>query len=75
MFAFEGDVPDDFRVSEEMEVLDKDKSGLITREEWLNYLCVNPENTGRNIFRANLKHLFNRYDKDNSGYLTFVEIK
>jgi hypothetical protein len=44
LFAYEGDMPDDFRVYEEMQILDKDGSGFVSRQEWINYLCLNQDN-------------------------------
>ena len=35
LYAFEGDKPDLFRIKEEMTILDKDKSGYVSREEWI----------------------------------------
>lgn len=75
LYAYEGDIPDDFRVYEEMQQLDKDKSGYINRQEWVSYLCLDPDNQGKTVFRGNLKRLFNKFDQDNSGALSIVEIK
>ncbi|KAM3132892.1 hypothetical protein pb186bvf_015040 [Paramecium bursaria] len=73
LYAFEGDKPDVFRIKDEMAILDTDGSGYISREEWINYLCVKEK--GKFVFRGHLKILFNKYDKDNSGFLTIPEIK
>ncbi|CAD8057048.1 unnamed protein product [Paramecium primaurelia] len=73
LYAYEGDKPDLFRIKEEMKILDKDNSGYVSREEWIQYLCV--EDKGKFQFRGNLKQLFNKYDKDNSGALSIPEIK
>ena len=73
LYAFEGDKPDVFRIKDEMAILDTDGSGYISREEWINYLCVKEK--GKFVFRGHLKILFNKYDKDNSGFLTLPEIK
>jgi hypothetical protein len=75
IFAYEGDVPDLFRVADEMLILDKDKSGYVSRSEWITYLCLNPESQGKAVFRGNLKRLFNKFDADNSGALSISEIK
>jgi len=56
-----------------MEILDKDGSGLVSREEWISYLCIGEKT--KSVFRGNLKLLFNKYDADNSGALSLREIR
>jgi hypothetical protein len=41
IYTLEGIIPTEDRLYYEMKELDKDKSGFVTREEWLHYLCVN----------------------------------
>jgi Ca2+-binding EF-hand superfamily protein len=48
-------------------MLDKDKSGYVSRKEWLYYLCEDVNNTGKAILRGNLRELFNKYDLNNDG--------
>lgn len=45
LYAYEGDIPDENRIGYEMEILDKDKSGYVTRREWLEYLCMDSSNS------------------------------
>jgi Ca2+-binding EF-hand superfamily protein len=47
----------------------------INLKEWLHYLCTTPANTGKSVFRQSLRKLFNQFDKDNSGYLNFRELR
>ncbi|CAD8110174.1 unnamed protein product [Paramecium sonneborni] len=73
IYAYEGDKPDYYRLQTEMEILDMDQSGKITRDEWIKYLCVNEK--GKFIFRGTLQHKFNEYDKDHNGILSIKDIK
>ncbi|CAD8184143.1 unnamed protein product [Paramecium octaurelia] len=73
IYAYEGDKPDYYRLQTEMEILDMDQSGKITRDEWIKYLCVNEK--GKFVFRGTLQHQFNEYDKDHDGMLSIKDIK
>ena len=57
-----------------MEMLDKDKSGYVTRKEWLEYLCMDSSNSQKMEFRSGMKDLFQQYDTDNSGKLSKNEL-
>ncbi|KAL4498421.1 hypothetical protein ABPG72_013227 [Tetrahymena utriculariae] len=74
IYAYEGDKPDEDRLQYEMEQLDKDNSGYVTRKEWIEYLCIDPNNAQKAAFRTDLKTLFLQYDQDRSGYLTKQEL-
>jgi hypothetical protein len=41
-----------------MKNLDKSKDGVITRNEWMEYLCVNKHKKGELFFRGRLKKKF-----------------
>lgn len=75
IFAFEGEKPNDFRIVDEMKTLDKNKSGTISREEWMSYLCLNHKVAGKSIFRISLRQKFGQFDKDKSGTLNYNELK
>jgi len=74
IYAYDGTKADIFRIEHELKIMDKDGSGCINRDEWLNFLSTDPNNSGKRIFRSNLRNLFSKYDKDNSGILTKEEI-
>jgi len=38
--------------------LDKDKSGEITVQEWMNFLCSDPNNSRKLVFRRNIRDSF-----------------
>lgn len=58
-----------------MKEIDNNNTETIDRLEWMRYLCVQDDMSGHQIFRANLKKVFNKYDVDKSGTLTIKEIK
>lgn len=74
LWVYEGQEPSEIRVVNEMKEMDKDKSGYIDRYEWINAFCQVDKN-GKNVFRASLKELFEKYDVDNSGCLNLKELK
>ena len=74
IYAYDGTKADVFRIEHELKIMDKDGSGQINRDEWLNFLSTDPNNSGKRIFRSNLRSLFSKFDKDNSGYLNKEEI-
>jgi Ca2+-binding EF-hand superfamily protein len=74
IWIYEGEEPNDHRVQNEMKEIDADKSGFIDRFEWVKNFCA-PDKNGKIVFRSNIKALFEKYDKDNSGYLTMDEIQ
>jgi Ca2+-binding EF-hand superfamily protein len=74
LWLYEGEEPNDDRLRHEMRAIDKDGSGEIDRYEWMKHLCQTDKN-GKNVFRTNLKVLFQRYDRDSSGYLSMDETK
>jgi len=69
LYALEGDRPDRFRIRREIDIMDTDKSGNINRKEWIEFLCIDPTNSGKMVFRSGLRDLFNKYDANNSGEL------
>ena len=74
IYAYDGTKPDLFRIEHELKIMDKDNSGQINRDEWLNFLSTDPNNSGKRIFRSNLHTLFSKFDKDGSGSLSKEEI-
>ena len=74
IYAYDGTKADIFRIEHELRIMDKDNSGCINRDEWLNFLSTDPNNSGKRIFRSNLRMLFSKFDKDNSGILNKDEI-
>ena len=40
LWTYENEQPSNFRHKDSMEIMDKDKSGWISREEWIKYLCL-----------------------------------
>lgn len=74
LWVYEGQEPNEVRVSNEIQTIDKDRSGEISRYEWVKNLCSADKN-GKTVFRANLRTLFEKYDMDNSGSLNIDEIK
>ena len=71
---YESEAPSDYRLTEEMKLLDKDESGEVDRSEWMKHLC-SADSTGKMIFRANLKAQFEKYDIDNTGALNYQELQ
>ena len=74
-WLFEGTEPNEFRLKRELIEMDTDKTETIDRMEWMQHLCVEDSKTGHQIFRSNLKKMFDKYDEDKSGTLTVKEIK
>lgn len=74
IWIYENDQPDPSRLQRDLKEIDKDNSGCINRKEWMKHLCTYDEKTGKYIFDAQLFQLFEKYDKDNSGYLRKDEI-
>jgi Ca2+-binding EF-hand superfamily protein len=56
----------------EMDNMDPNRRGYITRDDWMKYLC-SPLTSGKYIFRGRLKRMFKKFDGDNSGYLDRAE--
>lgn len=75
LWIYEDEEPNEWRIKAEMKEIDQDESYSIDRLEWMKHLCVEDQKTGKQIFRSELKRLFERYDKNKRGYLTNVEVK
>lgn len=74
-WLFEGEEPNEFRLKRELIEMDTDKTETIDRMEWMQHLCVEDSQTGHQVFRSNLKQMFDKYDEDKSGTLTVKELK
>lgn len=74
IWVYESQEPSELRIKNEMAEIDKTKDGHIDRYEWMRSLCSSNKQ-GKMVFRANLKTLFDKYDVDNSGTLTYKEIR
>lgn len=55
--------------------IDKDRTETIDRIEWMKHFCQIDTRTGHQVFRSNLKSMFEKYDVDHSGTLAIKEIK
>jgi hypothetical protein len=55
LFAYEGEEPSLYRLNEEMKQLDRDKSGTVSKLEWISFLCVSKENQGKAVMRESLR--------------------
>lgn len=73
LYAYEGEKVDQYRVNQDMEELDKDKSGEVSREEWILYLCTKCK--GKYYLRSTIRKQFNLFDVNNSGSLDRGELK
>lgn len=74
-WLFENEEPNEFRLKRELLEMDKDRTETIDRMEWMQHLCVEDAKTGHQVFRSNLKKMFEKYDEDKSGTLTVKEVK
>lgn len=76
LYALEGSVPSDDRIVYEMEQLDNDKSGFVSCQEWLQYLCIDKsESMEKFVYKDELRQKFIAFDKDKSGFLCFNELE
>lgn len=74
IWIYENEEPSDLRVNSDLKELDKDGSNTIDRYEWIKHFCSEDRN-GTRVFRASLRQLFEKYDKDHSGSLTVDELR
>lgn len=74
LWLYEEREPSDERVEFEMNEMKKDGRGGIILDDWMKNLCVIDKDEKYHI-RPSLKKLFESFDKDGSGYLSFDELK
>lgn len=75
LWIYEDEEPNEWRLKAEMKEIDKDGNQSIDRLEWLKHLCVEDQKSGKQIFRNEIKKLFEKYDKNNTGVLTSLDVK
>lgn len=75
LWIYEDEEPNEWRLKAEMREIDKDGNQSIDRLEWLKHLCVEDHKSGKQIFRSEVKRLFEKYDKNNQGFLTNSQVK
>ena len=75
LWIYEDEEPNEWRLKAEMKEIDKDGNQSIDRLEWLKHLCVEDQKSGKQMFRSEVKKLFERYDKNNTGTLTSLDVK
>ena len=75
LWVYENEEPNEFRLKAELMEIDADKSNSIDRIEWLRHLCLPDKQSGKAVFRKELKEMFEKYDKDNSGELSLTELR
>lgn len=74
LWLYEEKEPSDDRMRFELGEMAKNPGGGLTMNSWLKGLCV-MESDGKYSIRPRLRKMFEKYDKDGSGYLTVVELK
>ena len=73
LFCFDDfNKPDNWRVREEMDIIDKNKDATVSREEWIDSLCR--EQIGLYNFYYIVKNKFLKYDANKSGFLEKNEL-
>ena len=75
LWVYENEEPNEFRLKAELLEIDADKSNSIDRLEWLRHLCLPDKQSGKAVFRKELKEMFEKYDRDNSGDLSLKELR
>jgi len=75
LWIYEDEEPNEWRIKAEMKEIDKDGNQSIDRLEWLKHLCVEDQKSGKQTFRSEVKRLFEKYDKNNTGSLTTHDVK
>ena len=75
LWIYENEEPNEWRLKAEMKEIDSDGNLSIDRLEWLKHLCVEDQKSGKQIFRSEIKRLFEKYDKNHTGYLSNAEVK
>lgn len=75
LWIYEDEEPNEWRIKAEMKEIDQDENQTIDRLEWLKHLCVEDQKSGKQIFRSEVKRLFEKYDKKNLGYLSSSQVK
>lgn len=74
LWLYEDKEPTEDRVMFEMNEMGKNGREGLVLNDWLKNLCVQ-DSLGRYAIRPSLKKLFDKYDTDGSGYLSFEELK
>ena len=74
IWIYDGSEPSDAKLSIEMDEIDADHSGFVSREEWIANFCI-PDDDGKMVFKKSLRELFEKLDADKSGALSFEEMK
>ena len=74
IWIYEDKEPSETKLLVEMNDIDKNHSGYISRDEWITCFCM-PENDGTMIFKKGLRELFEKVDIDGSGFLSYDELK
>jgi Ca2+-binding EF-hand superfamily protein len=75
LWLTEGIEPTEKRVAKEMAIMDHDKNGSISLQEWIEYVCAIDSVTGNLYFDYELKRKFDVYDTNNSGTIEKEELK
>lgn len=74
LWLHEGKEPSDEKVEYEMNELIKEGSQGITLEGWMKNLCC-LDKSGNYSIRPTLRNLFEKHDVDDSGFLSYDELK
>lgn len=74
IYVYDGAKSNIFQIENQLKIIDRNNSGVINRDEWIRFLSTDPDNSGKRIFKSNLRMLFTKFDKDHSGNLSKTEI-
>lgn len=74
LWVYEDREPTEERVAFEMKEMGKSGIEGLVLNDWIRNLCVQ-DSLGRYAIRPSLKKLFDKYDVDGSGFLSFEELK
>lgn len=69
LWIYEDEEPDYFRVTQVQQEIDPNKSGVIPRSTWMQYLCSEDAILKRVLYDSVLKKTFEKFDVQQKGFL------
>jgi hypothetical protein len=69
LWIYEDDEPDYFKVTQVHQEIDPQRTGIVARTAWMEYLCSEDAILKRVLYNSMLKKTFDKFDEHGTGFL------